>query len=197
MSNENNENLDASSFQRRTIVKGAAWSVPVLAVAASVPLASASQPETPCPDVSTRYAWTDHNKAGLKNVGPGWYADGRRYGFADDNASRTSAITKSMFATIEVVAGTSYTFEMPQYWYCSNTREAWLGCTFYVDGQMRDHAASREVIGNRVGGQWRDVRVVYEATESKVITLEINIQVPPTSTSNDSIDIWMPVTTCS
>lgn len=45
----------ATHVNRRTIVKGAAWSIPVLAVAVGAPLAAAS---TPCPQLPSAAAWT-------------------------------------------------------------------------------------------------------------------------------------------
>ncbi|MGF3056358.1 hypothetical protein [Microbacterium sp. YY-01] len=51
------ENLPTSiTVNRRTMLKSAAWSVPVIAVAATAPLASASDPTTPAPrfDVQIR-----------------------------------------------------------------------------------------------------------------------------------------------
>lgn len=62
--NENSENRTPSNVSRRTIVKGAAWSLPVIASAVAVPMAAASTTEP------------EREFTITSNFGLGWYPTG-------------------------------------------------------------------------------------------------------------------------
>ena len=52
----------SASASRRQVVKAAAWAVPVVALAATAPLAAASTPNTPDPDTPIGYCGTFHSQ---------------------------------------------------------------------------------------------------------------------------------------
>ncbi|ALJ19433.1 hypothetical protein [Microbacterium sp. No. 7] len=80
------DTADTDGFaSRRTIVKGAAWSVPVIAAAISAPLAAATTTITPTSGAfdELRYGWPDTSSSGRM----GKYANGVTYTLLDESGS--------------------------------------------------------------------------------------------------------------
>lgn len=103
------ETLPRRGIQRRTVIKGAAWSVPVVAAAVAVPNASAS-PTAPCSvAVPAWTAWSD-GATGAFTEGtcgrPQPEANGQWWQWCD--ATETSDYTTFKCATVSVVAGQTY-----------------------------------------------------------------------------------------
>ncbi|ROS22095.1 hypothetical protein EDF22_3601 [Rathayibacter sp. PhB127] len=101
-----------SAVERRTLVAGGVWTVPVVALAVAAPAASASP--APCPSVTDPAQWrrTDNGYAyqGASGIEE---KDGYVYFLqqADDAASYEGLNLEVWFrAALPVVAGTTYTF---------------------------------------------------------------------------------------
>ncbi|VXB73763.1 conserved hypothetical protein [Microbacterium sp. 8M] len=96
---------------RRTLVRGAAWSVPVIAVAAATPLAAASV-VTPCAEIPAESTWITQSPVsggltGAANLN-GWGGTGLQpqqsnvFVSLRDNASTTSPVTVRTSTTITI-----------------------------------------------------------------------------------------------
>lgn len=90
--------------QRRTIVQGAAWTIPVVAVAVAAPLAAASV--QPCPTLAPVSDWVYDTPGGL--IGSGATNTNNQLVFTAEAAS-TDAY-EFFDTTFDAVAGETYTF---------------------------------------------------------------------------------------
>ena len=91
-----------SDFSRRTIVRGTAWSVPVVAIAASVPAFAASAP----PIIITGY--TEAGKCPGKSAG----GNDNEFTYIFTFTTTTSGVTPSMFTiagAVVTINGTVFT----------------------------------------------------------------------------------------
>ncbi|AND17653.1 hypothetical protein [Rathayibacter tritici] len=98
-------------FARRTLVKGAAWSIPAVSVAIATPAAAASK-DFVCPTVPESSGWTgasgsDGDSGGTG--GYGWTTDGTSWWNTKD-ATRSDYYSYYIEFPFKGVAGHSYTF---------------------------------------------------------------------------------------
>ena len=129
--NQNSVDANVSSVSRRSVLKAAAWSLPAIAVASAVPAFAASELCVSGPVPITALNWSktgDLNSNWGTETTTGWIGSfaGSPGGDAtenvtdlangflsqDDNNSNTQIATVTMQASIHVVAGASYQFEM-------------------------------------------------------------------------------------
>lgn len=121
------DSLDSSSqadapgsMKRRTIVAGAAWSIPVIAVAAAAPMAAASPP---CPQFASAASWTASTTGQLRVHSDPTYNNrvgGTYLALPENNANSFLSVqdrnlqggtTTVQWSTVFVpVSGTAYTF---------------------------------------------------------------------------------------
>lgn len=112
----NNTPEDQLTTSRRTLIKGAAWTVPVIATATAAPLAVAS---IDCPDLIDRAGWSPRqfvSGSGLTgDSGPySWQTSGSGVDYfaaMADNSSTTGQTVYKVTRTFEVEAGKTYTFD--------------------------------------------------------------------------------------
>lgn len=95
---------------RRTIVKGAAWSVPIIAATAATPFAAAST--APCPVLPRSTSWAlNQNASGIVwNNNFAANAANNNFGNSGDAYPGTGNASVRASTTMNVVAGTTYTF---------------------------------------------------------------------------------------
>jgi hypothetical protein len=101
-----------SAVERRTLVAGGVWTVPVVALAVAAPAASASP--APCPSVTDPAQWRRydngygyHGASGIEEKGGAVFF----YQQADDSGSAEGFDLEVWWgARLPVVAGTAYTF---------------------------------------------------------------------------------------
>jgi len=100
------------TVSRRTVMRAAAWSVPVIAVAAAVPLASASI-EMVCPETPPGSEWETALEFGTLSAAgyTGWLNDALFVSDKDATLYATGTIFRTQ-TTFEAVAGTTYDFTL-------------------------------------------------------------------------------------
>lgn len=99
--NENTTEGQSRQFDRRTVVKGAAWSVPAIAAAVAMPLASASgNPTAPAIRI---YADCLLSVAGV-NIGRGFFVENNGTADYAQNITVTESITLSGLAYVAAAA---------------------------------------------------------------------------------------------
>lgn len=110
MSHLCSKSRDAVRPSRRDVVRGGLWSVPVVAAAAAVPRAAASQ--VPCRQVPADSAWTTSTVQGTGNGATnswGSNAQGRYFQFQQDGTSAVPFVLR-LRSNVTVVAGRTYRF---------------------------------------------------------------------------------------
>ncbi|MGC0371050.1 hypothetical protein [Microbacterium sp. SLBN-111] len=99
---------------RRTIVKGAAWSVPAVAVAIAAPTASASDTST-CPSLPVPGAWVTSTSGTGNSAFAGWNNTTRTedgFTFIRDSDSSSTPYVYTISTFVDLEAGRSYLFRL-------------------------------------------------------------------------------------
>lgn len=153
-------------LERRTVLKGAAWSLPVIAAATAVPLASATGPGTcPTADRANTVNSGSGNFTTVSGGQNGWMAnspaggpvttspvvdpenpvlDPRTWQFMRDGALPNGG-WNYLTTTLAVTAGTSYTFVTPLRTGRGNTAETWRSeVSLTVDGAQLWYGTTKE-----------------------------------------------------
>lgn len=213
----NSSPLDSKKgITRRTIVQGAAWSVPVVAAAVATPLAAASA--AICPALAPASAWTWQVPAtgtlrtqvnGQASARTG--ANGGELYVSHEAQPGTGAMTITASTTLAVVAGTTYDLS---FFFGSNygglntavsTRSA---VSLTVDGANLFWGSTRPIAGNTTipnntaaSGYTNygstTASFSADATETIVVTYTfVSTATSATQPNGDDIAITVPVITC-
>jgi hypothetical protein len=168
-------------ISRRRIVRGAAWTVPVIAASVAAPALAAS-PTCPegTPDLGTQSGWVaevvnpEQFIERPNDDGHGWWASNpRRYYWVADNVSTEPADLAVMTLTkqIPVVAGTTYSFTYGVWSaYESGRATSWLAASF-GDQRITDQSDAANVPQNPPGGpaDAAERTITYTATTTGTI----------------------------
>ena len=211
------DNSQTTPIRRRTIVKGAAWSIPVIAATAATPLAAASL--TPaCPTVSqSDFGGWIHQGApligGAENQNPGWFRTFKGLtGFLSMtdsgdwcgacNAPLAYVITD---VVIPVTAGTTYTFMIQGVGGYGNSNDnantRWQGVDININGVTMWTGTTRDALAPGLGIQ--NIVFSYVAPPGQTsITLTYKFRIPPRPRqdalgANDDILLTTPAITCA
>ena len=107
-----------SQAQRRTVLRGAAWATPVVAVVVAAPAFAASR--VSCPVLPTSAAgWTTTTSGTLgpaASGGFGWNPAGANFSVYRDNGSITANLVVTSTTTVAVTPGATYTVTFPYTW---------------------------------------------------------------------------------
>lgn len=102
---------------RATVVKGAAWAIPTIAVAGAVPAFAASRP---CPSVPSGSQWTTTYSGTLGSTSSGsyaWNAAGTQWSVYRDNGSSANTLTFTTSTTISgLIVNQTYTMQLSIRW---------------------------------------------------------------------------------
>jgi len=197
-----------SRISRRTLVKGAAWSVPVIAAAVSAPLASAST--VACPDISQPAVWGPFEVASGTPGGrqedilaPNFFEFWSENG---DTATTVAVIRKR--TTIAVQAGKTYTFTFQadmNYGKWDITQAVPSAIALNVNGTQIWQAQSRTGAlpvwsGGSAPHNYGTYTATFTATTTGTVPVDINFAMgtkPNPALANDDIRISTPIITCS
>ncbi|WP_018158211.1 hypothetical protein [Demetria terragena] len=199
---------------RRTIAKGAAWAVPVLAVASTAPAAAASEPE--CPSVAPGSEWQTvrSGRARANEIDDfGFGKNTLTWRVFDDNFYDASDANKELTirrarTVLQTVPGVTYTFQVKTMWQNAGginqpDRSDQMRAQVLVDGalifdRLTDQAVASDGLGTTPGdSSERSWTLTFVASKAQT-TFEmggaamIRRRVPNTTewkTAND--DIWI------
>lgn len=201
---------------RRTVLTGAAWSVPIIATTMAAPLAVASQN---CPELLARVNWSDRNRIqgpGLVSAsasGPyAWSATtaGLPYFVAmSDNYSTTVWTVHEVTATFDVVQGESYDFS---FGVTSNYGSGGMSNSqrieVIVGGETLYQGATRLAPAGfvtlpRVSSPptssnitFTNVPLTYVASQTGTVTFTYRLSLAPRADINDDIYFTTPTFAC-
>lgn len=196
---------------RRTIVQGAAWTIPVIAGAMAAPMAAASTEPT-CPTVAPSSEWTAQIPYGGNTLeaggNTGAYQDGANSAFQSQRDSSAPYGTAVRFTTsVDLVAGETYSFTFLIRANYANgggttptTRQRWR---FQVGGQTLYYGSTRtdpDYALIPVNSGWASVTETFTATTSGPTLLEylFELDARPYSNNagNDDVYVTVPTITC-
>ena len=204
-------------IRRRTIVKGVAWSIPVIAATAATPLASASI--TPvCPTVSQSDfgGWVNQGAplfSGTGKQNTGWFRTFNGLtGFLSmtDSGDWCGACNSPLAyvitdVVIPVTAGTTYTFAIQGVGGYgndnNNANTRWQGVDILVNGVTMWSGTTRDALTPGLGIQ--NIVFSYVAQPGQTsITLTYKFRIPPRPRqdalgANDDILLTAPTITCA
>ena len=131
----------APDVARRTIVQGAAWTVPIIAATAASPFAAASN--VPCPVLPRSTSWAlNQNASGIVwNNNFQANAANNNFGNSGDAYPGTGNASVTASTTMNVVAGTTYTFTFSTLQ--STPIQQWTIFQFAVNGSTRWEGVTR------------------------------------------------------
>lgn len=146
-SRADNQTSNQTGTTRRSVVRGAAWSVPVVAAAAAAPAFAASP--IPCPVVPPGSTWNVTTSGTLGRDTTGGYTwDGASWSVYRDNGSTSATLTFTTTpqAPVAVVPGATYQVSFSFFWgYGNGNPNQSTGGTFDVlfNGQSVKSLATR------------------------------------------------------
>ncbi|MFZ8755912.1 hypothetical protein ACO03V_00670 [Microbacterium sp. HMH0099] len=209
------DHVAAAGMKRRTILAGAAWSVPVIAVATSAPAFAATET---CPNLSQPSSWTVSNNGYVDEQGYFDTIDGRKVfvsnGNNTSNSSQQAVARVYLTASMPVEAGKTYTFTWDAYGNYGNFDKATSQVQYShlsVDGSQisDDYSTRADFYGNNqlnIQQQsddtrpWKSYSSVYKATETKTVQVQWEFILPypdKQQTSSDDIYTSLPAIACS
>lgn len=114
-----NQTEKQTGTTRRSVVRGAAWSVPVVAAATAAPAFAASP--IPCPVVPPGSRWSattvdSGTISTTKNDGYAWGSDGKWTIYRDNGSSTTSVVFSSTSPSFAVRPGSTLNGTFSFYW---------------------------------------------------------------------------------
>ncbi|MFE7019923.1 hypothetical protein [Microbacterium sp. NPDC057650] len=212
--NEVDDAEGVTRLRRRTVIRGAAWAVPVIAVAVAAPATAASA--FTCPPVSAAAEWAvaiparDTSGEFTTSGNAAWVSiDGRSaWQLSKDNRSATQDAFAETFSEIDMVSGATYTFMI-------EVAANYLNNTPPNPGNMNIGGQSIQIRLNGIsvqdyttraawsGGtqismgtsgsrQWNTFTFTYTATSSGPVAIDYFNRLAP-GLSNDDILVAMPV----
>ncbi|GAB3293263.1 hypothetical protein [Pseudoclavibacter terrae] len=190
-------------------MSGAAWTVPVIAVAATAPFAAASP--SPCPVLSLDgWTRTSSGTLGPGNLSVNTAAFGRTgvlYNITEGQATGTQAITLTQ--NIGVRAGTTYTFAFAAAGNYGNNNAA-VSASAYTElrvGDVTGNTLSTRVAlyGNvqvpitPAANGWLDQTLTYTAASTGTLPVSFTWFLPPKGDqqSQDDIAVTVPSIACT
>lgn len=187
-----------STPSRATVVKGAAWAIPTIALASAAPATAASP--LPCPTVPGGSDWSLTYSGTLGPASTGaysWNSAGTQWTVYRDNGSSSSTLTFTTTTTISnLIVGRSYSMRIPISWgYGNGVANQSTGATarVIVDGTTVLSRATRSSagLGTSPGG------ATYTATSFTATSTSMQLQYQviisaKTSQANDDIIMSVP-----
>lgn len=191
---------------RRTVVKSAAWTVPVIAVGVAAPASAASS--VVCPVVPPSGSWGS-STTGSFNLGTkSWGSDPsgtptfKEYA---DNASTTATASISTFVDVPVAAGVTYTLTFNTAWGYGNynpgtSAGSSVSVTFgdqTFTGATRSGDLGPNSANILASPRYTPRTLVYQSTSAGTVHIQITIIVDPRRNiiggANDDIFVTMPL----
>lgn len=196
-------------FARRTLVKGAAWTIPVVSLAIATPAAAASNSFV-CPTVPASSGWT--GPSGLNGDssgtgGYGWTGDGAQWWNTKD-ATRSNSFSYYIEFPFKGVAGHSYNFNWSAFANGPGNGVSYVAYDVLIGGGQVYSASTDPRSDARGGGAYLNpsttTPVAASATFSPqtdgTYTFRYRIrlsQLGGTENANHNVQIKMPTLTCS
>ncbi|MGO2748933.1 MAG: hypothetical protein ACTIA6_02645 [Pseudoclavibacter sp.] len=103
----------SNNIDRRSLVKGSIWSVPIIAAAIAAPSAAASRTDIPCPAIPLPASWITNVGAPHSSAGTSWKttSDGQTWEVITDANSLDFGQATTTYTRIPMTAGTTYNFK--------------------------------------------------------------------------------------
>lgn len=214
---KNESVITGGQMNRRTVLHGAAWSLPVIAVAVATPLAAASEVFV-CPVLAPAGTWTwqvpvsgtlrtgNNGQAAVRNG-----AHGQEFYVSHEAAASTGSVVIRVSTVLEVVAGHTYDFS---FFFGANygnlvestsVRSAVrldVGTTTLFNGSTRPLAGNTLIPNNTTASGYQNygsTTRAFTATTSEMITVAYVFVMTATTAAvpaGDDIAITLPVITC-
>lgn len=192
-------------FARRTLVKGAAWSVPVVSLAVATPAAAASNSFV-CPTVPASSGWTSPSGFDGDSSGTGkyeWSKDGTQWNSSKD-ATRSNYFSYYIEFSFQGVAGHSYTFNWSAYANGPGNNISYAAYDVLIGGS-KVYMASTD---SKAGGAFIDPNTTtpvaasytFTPTTDGTYTFRYRIRLSHLTAvqiANHNVQIKMPTLTCS
>lgn len=184
---------------RRTMVRGAAWTVPVIAVAVNAPAFAVSP--IPCPSMPVGTTWNttvpNGTLADSSTGNYGWTSNNRFNNYVD-NGSTSQPVTIESTTTIPVVPGATYSISFGFFWgYGDGDQAASTQGTFSVlfNGVTQKSLTTRTpavdanagTVGVQPGSTTQSFTYVVPAGTTSLTVTYRWVMTPRTLASNDDI----------
>ncbi|NRD08994.1 hypothetical protein [Rathayibacter agropyri] len=192
-------------FDRRTLVEGAAWSIPVVAVALATPAAAASTAFV-CPSVPASSGWTGAQGITGDSSGPGKYYWNQEQWDNGKDATQSGSLEYYIEFSFKGVAGHTYNFSWSAYANGADAAASYVAYDTVIDGKTVYTASSDSTYGGGAGflDPNTSAPVAASATFTPTVdgtyTFRYKIRLSQLKTSqhsNHNILIKMPALTCS
>lgn len=192
-------------FARRTLVKGAAWSIPVVSVAIATPAAAASDSFV-CPTVPKSSVWTgasgfDGDSSGKGEYG--WTSDGASW-YNTKDATRSNYFSYYIEFPFKGVAGHNYNFNWSAFSNGPGNDVSYVAYDVLIGGG-KVYTASSDA---GAGGAFIDPNTAAPVSASATFTPETDgnytfryrirlSHLTNAQNANHNVQIKMPTLTCS
>lgn len=189
---------------RRTLVRGAAWSVPVVSLAVTVPAYAASP--IPCPVIPQPAQWTATTATGTlasKADDYQWYTTTNKWVIYKDNGSTTASLTfASSSPAIAVTPGATYNGSFSFYWQYGNGASAQsTGGTFdvLVNGvSVKSLTTRTAAVGATAATTTQTFSYVAPAGTTSIVITYRYVLTPRVNAASDDIIVTAPsFSTCT
>lgn len=196
----------ADGVHRRTIVKGAAWTVPVVAVAMATPAAAASEAFV-CPTVPASTGWTGASGITGSTAGGGYYrwSDDKTEWVNTKDATQTSSLSYYIEFSFKGVAGHTYNFNWSAYANGAANNVSYVAYDVAIGG-TKIYSASTDGNAGTTGyldpntGTTTTASHSFTPTTDGTYTFRYTVrlsQLTANQIANHNVVIKMPTLTCS
>lgn len=194
-------------FARRTLVKGAAWTIPVVSLAIATPAAAASNSFV-CPTVPASSGWTGPSGLEGNSGGTGSYGwSGDQWNNSKD-ATQSNSFSYYIEFSFKGVAGHSYNFNWSAYSNGVGGGASYVAYDVLIGGNAVYSASTDPRSDARAGAAYLDPNTstpvaassTFTPTTDGTYTFRYRIrlsQLGGTQTENNNVVIKMPTLTCS
>lgn len=192
-------------LKRRTIVKGTAWTIPVVAVAMATPAAAASEAFV-CPTVPATSGWSDAKGITGDTSGTGKYGWTNNDWDNGKDATKNGGLEYYIEFSFKGVAGHSYNFSWSAYAGGADNAASYVAYDTVIDGKTVYTASSDGAYGQ--GASFLDPNTSARVAASRTFTPTVDgtytfrykvrlSQLTAKQNSNHNLRITMPTLTCS
>lgn len=198
--------VDSNGLKRRTIMAGAAWTIPVIATATATPAMAASG--FACPTTPPGQAWIGPTNFGGDRSGTGSYGWGDSTTWWNTkDATHADTFSYDIEFSLDVVAGHTYTFDWKARAGSPGNSISYVAYDVLIAGSRVYTASSDGNAGGGAawldpnpGGGWVSASHSYTATSDQTIMFVYRVrlsQLNQQQEANHDLTIETPTITCS
>lgn len=190
----------AATPTRRRLMRSLAWATPTVIVSTASPAFAASS--VVCPTTPPATAWTTTTTGDLGPTGSGGFGwnTSSPYQFNEyrDNGSTAQNLVITTSTTVNLVAGTTHTLDVPFSWGYGNriADQSTPQTVTLTIGNTQVFSIATRSPSLGVAGSTTQVAGTYTATTTGPVTMQLTFTVSPkTKDANDDVVITAPVFT--